>query len=143
MLVVSFIFFIILFVLALFVFFVGFARSDDGTAGCFILGVFFLSIPAISFMCHCDDLATVRHGNLLIEVRRDAIKQIDEQLKDIKITQTSLMNNDSPAKSLIETKTKFVEELAKQQIEIANAKISIEKRSLGLMSATVKIFGKE
>jgi hypothetical protein len=85
----------------------------------------------------------VRNGNLLIETRNEAIKDINNQLKNMKINQYSLMNADSPVRSLTETKAKFVEESAQQKLKIANAKINIEARSIGFMSGIVKIMGKE
>ena len=53
------------------------------------------------------------------------------------------MNADSPIRSLVETRTRFISELTEQKIDIQNAKISIESRSIGLMKMVVWIYGKD
>lgn len=102
-----------------------------------------LIIPISSINNHVRDLALIRKGQQLVQVREQAIKDIDEQLKSFKIANTALMNADSPAASLISTKAKFVSQLAESKVDIVQAKIDIEARSIGLMSVVVKIFGKE
>ena len=79
-----------------------------------------------------------KHGD-----REQAIKDIDNQLKQINITNSALMNADSPTRSLVETRTKFISELTDQRLSIENARIDIETRSIGLMKMVVWIYGKE
>lgn len=136
---------LILLILILACLILGFIAVSDNEGGILIIliGFILLIIPIVSIYNHTSDLASLRQGQLLVDVRQEAINEIDKQLQNIKISQTALMNGDSPVSSLVTTKAKFVEELAEEKIKIAKAKISIEKRSLGLMYGIVKIFGKE
>lgn len=112
-----------------------------GIAICVLPGV----LLAGSISSHAHDLGTVRKGYELIEVREQAIEDIDAQLNllERQYTSTSLLNADTPARSLIETKASFVSEIAEARADIAKAKISIERRSIGLMNGIVHWYGKE
>lgn len=110
---------------------------------CFLMSLFFGCFPICSIVDHSSDLAYIRKGQLLVDVQEQSLKDIDDQLAKIKIPQTALMNADSPAKSLIEAKYNIVKDLAQSRIKIAEAKISIEARSIGIMRPVVKWYGKE
>jgi len=97
----------------------------------------------MSVTSHTSDLSLIRKGHALVEIREQAIKDIDNQLKQINITNSALMNADSPTRSLVETRTKFISELTDQRLSIENARIDIETRSIGLMKMVVWIYGKE
>ena len=79
----------------------------------------------------------------MIETREQAIKDIDNQLNKLEYNQTSLMNGDTPVKSLIETKSKYISELTEEKLKIQRAKISIEARSIGFFKVVVWLYGKE
>jgi hypothetical protein len=106
-----------------------------------IAGLFVLIIGSI--LTHSDDLALVRKGKPLIEIREQAIKDIDNQLNKLEYNHTALMNADTPAKSLIETKSEYVDELTYQKLKIQRAKIKIEARSIGFFKLVVWLYGKE
>ena len=103
--------------------------------------LFVLTIGSSLF--HANDLAVIRSGKPLIEIREQAIKDIDNQLNKLEYNHTSLMNGDTPTKSLIETKSKYISELTEEKLEIQRAKISIEARSIGFFKLVVWLCGKE
>ena len=117
-----------------------------GGAAMFIaISVFPLILLAGMVTHHANDLALVRMGHLSVEVREQAIKDIDEQLISL-IGQSpvpALLNADTPVRSLIETKADFVKEIADARLKIAEAKISIAARKIGINSAIVKWMGEE
>jgi len=119
--------------------------NNSNDSGNFLIAAFLMLVPlVISIMTHTSQLALLRKGNDLIVIREQAIKDIDTQLLQIKVSNSSLlMNADSPIRSLVETRTKFISELTEQKIKIQEAKISIESRSIGLMKMVVWIYGKE
>ena len=133
---------IILITLAILIIMVCIANREDIFLAAVFSGSAILPI-VMSITIHTSDLALTRKGNVLIQIREQAIKKIDEQLNEIKINNSALMNADSPARSLIETKAKFVSELTEQKIKIQKAKMSIESRSIGLFKVVVWIYGKE
>jgi hypothetical protein len=92
---------------------------------------------------HFKNLALIRNGSNLIKIRQQAITDIDNQLKSIKIASSALINADSPIRTLIQTKSKFISEITEESIKIEQAKIKIEERSMGFYSIVVKIYGKE
>lgn len=134
---------IILLSLVLISFIFAVALHGEGSALFFIIGLGILVFPIVSISNHTSSLAVIRQGKLMVDIRQEAIDEINRQLKNIKVTQTALMNGDSPVSSLINTKAKFIDQLAEEKIKIAEAKIDIEKRSLGLMYGIVKMFGRE
>lgn len=134
---------ILLTILILFLIFTSIALNEEASFFSWLVTIVIILWPIGSIALHASDLATVRHGQLLVEVRQEAISQINKQLKEIKVSPTALMNADSPTSSLINTKANFVKELTEQKIAIQEAKVSIERRSIGLMYGIVKIMGKE
>lgn len=106
-----------------------------------IAGLFVLIIGSSLF--HANDLALIRSGKPLIETREQAIKDIDNQLNKLEYNHTSLMNGDTPVKSLIETKSRYISELTEEKLEIQRAKINIEARSIGFFKLVVWLYGKE
>ncbi len=134
---------ILLTILILFLIFVSISLNDEASFFSWLLTIIIVLWPIGSIGFHASDLASVRHGQLLVKVREEAISEIDKQLKEIKVKPTTLMNADSPVSSLINTKANFVKELTEEKIAIQEARVSIERRSLGLMYGIVKIMGKE
>lgn len=90
----------------------------------FILSAFLLMYPIYSYN---KEVTFVRNGEAMIRINEDALKQIDEHLKDFS-TSTALMNADSPFRSLTEAKTTFVSEITKTKKRILEEKMSIEVR---------------
>jgi len=108
-----------------------------------LLFLIIISPLTILSTSHTNELALIRKGQPLINIREQAIKDIDKQLSQIRITNSALMNADSPVRSLVETKAKFISELTEQKIKIEQARINIEGRSIGMMRMIVGIYGKE
>lgn len=106
-----------------------------------------LIVIAESIGNHANDLSTLRFQSEIIDVREQAVKDIDEQLLllsgQLDGTPNALMNADSPVNALVTTKTMFVKEIADARMSIINAKTDIESRSIGLMSGVVTLYGKE
>jgi len=105
-----------------------------------------MMIMGVHITEHVHDIGTVRHADNFIHVRQQAITDIDEQLITLKAQYTNgsvLLNADTPAKTLIETKAKFVSDIADTRMSVAEAKADIDRRSLGVMSAVVYLYGKE
>lgn len=79
---------------------------------------------------HISDIALIRNAETLYSVREKAIDRISDELASLP-GQTALMNADSPAKTLIETKSEYVTALTDLQMEVAQAQVSIERRKMG------------
>jgi len=110
-----------------------------------VVSIFLTLVVSIilSIIIHSNDLAVIRSGKPLIEIREQAIKDIDNQLNKLEYNHTSLMNADTPVKSLIETKSKYISELTNAKLRIQIAKITIEARSIGFFKLVVWLYGKE
>lgn len=134
--------FIIILLFCLFVISVA-CESEVGVRTSLISIILLITSFVASFFNHSDDLSLIRTGQPLVVIREEAIKDIDKQLDKLKFSQTSLMNNDSPAKSLIETKSKYISELTVEKLKIQQARINIEARSIGLLKFVVWLYGKE
>ncbi len=109
----------------------------------FVVNAIPVMIFAVSVESHVSDLSIVRQGYRVVEVKQQAIKDIDDQIRDLNIPKMGLLNADTPYKSLVEAKVKFVQELSDARTNIAEAKIDIESRSIGIMSGVVTIYGRE
>ena len=132
---------ILIFLILIIVALINYRTDEPGTL---LFTAFLMLLPlVISIMIHTSELALLRKGNALVVIREQAINDIDTQLLQIKVSNSSLMNADSPIRSLVETRTKFISELTEQKIKIQEAKISIEDRSIGIMKMVVWIYGKE
>ena len=124
-------------------------RDFDYFYMCMISGIFFCVLPTtvltVVISEHAHDLGTKRNAQKFIDVRQEAIADIDKQLESLKdqMPQSSLLNADTPVASLIETKANFVQQIADTRIEIVEAETDIERRSIGLMSGVVDWYGKE
>ncbi len=139
---------LLIIVLILVIIIIKFAGGHDFeiavAAALLIAGLFVLTVGSSLF--HSNDLALIRSGKSLIEIREQAIKDIDNQLNKLEYNHTSLMNGDTPFKfilPLIETKSKYVNELTEEKLKIQEAKISIEARSIGFFKLVVWLYGKE
>lgn len=141
-----FVSFTVVVILLLFLLFLAMAASADSYEG--IPMFLFFGVPVILILTipveyHMDDLATIRQGELLIEAREQSLTELNVTLSTMKISNTALMNADSPAKSLIEAKAKQIESISQERMKIAEAKLSIERRSLGFFAGVVEVFGRE
>ena len=96
---------------------------------------------------HVNQLAVVRQGEALIQVRLDAIEDINQQFEDLNDMYEGapqlLFNGDTPIGSLIEAKADFVAQIAATKMNIVRNKIEIEATSIGLMSGIVDWYGRE
>jgi hypothetical protein len=103
-----------------------------------------LCIPLMIMISeHAYDLSIVRNEEQIISVHETAIQEIDTQLKGMDIKNTSLMNADSPTRSLIEAKAEFVKRLTEARSRVVNARVRISARSIGVASGVVTVYGKE
>lgn len=114
----------------------------------FILMALVVALFPVLILCtvmaeHADDLAKVRAGKALVDVRIEAIADIDKQLSALPDYSSALLNADTPVKTLVETKAQFVKDIAEAKANIAQAKVDIVARSIGPMSAVVTLLGKE
>lgn len=91
---------------------------------------------------HARDLAIIRTAPITTAVREEAIQRINDDLVNFP-TESALMNADSPVKSMIETKSKFISDLTELNASIAEAKVSIERRKLGPSAWVVYVVGEK
>jgi len=139
---------LLIIVLILVIIIIKFAGGHDfeiAVAAALLIAVLFVLIVGSSLV-HSNDLALIRSGKSLIEIREQAIKDIDNQLNKLEYNHTSLMNGDTPFKfilPLIDTKSKYISELTEEKLKIQEAKISIEARSIGFFKLVVWLYGKE
>ncbi len=108
---------------------------------CVLFSVIPIMIMGIAVTGHVNDIATIRQGESFIQIRQEAIDDIEESLKIINAPQTALMNMDSPVAALVKTKSDYIKDLTEIKLEIQEAKRDIEARKLGLMSGVVTIYG--
>jgi hypothetical protein len=131
----------------------GFIRGlrDTGEFGLFIsfIGCLCL-IPLAIVHCvfvadHCEEIALIRSSQPIIAIHEQAIEDLDRQMDGLSksIGSQAVFNADSPYRSLIEAKTKYVSKLASAKSGILNAKVSISARKLGMMSYIVRWYGEE
>lgn len=118
------------------------AKGDDPDTGFF--GVFIilacLGLNGIPFFIHINDLVTIRNQAEIIQIKTEAIESINKDLASLPQT-TALMNADSPARSLIETKSEYITNLADAKTQILEAKLGIARRKMGPSAWVVWILG--
>lgn len=115
------------------------ADTDGAGVGMFFLIIFCLLIGLPAYD-HNSDLVLMKHGNKLVEIRLDAIKEIDKQISSISLP-SSLMNADSPVRSYVETKARYQDEITTRKEDIVKAELSIERRKMGFTAWTVWMLG--
>ena len=126
-------------------------KDADPFLASLIMGFAITIIPTIvlgvGITDHVNQLAVVRQGEALIQVRLDAIEDINQQFEDLNDMYEGapqlLFNGDTPIGSLIEAKADFVAQIAATKMNIVRNKIEIEATSIGLMSGIVDWYGRE
>lgn len=111
-----------------------------------VLPVLFVVIICLSTVVfHTSNLSTLRAQKYVIESEQENVKELEDRLKNLtgstKIP-TSLMNGDTPVKSLVESITKAQTRLSKSRTEMAEAKKSIVARKM-MFPLIVSYFGEE
>lgn len=125
--------------------------SDGQEVGCTISAIgcaciiLIVIIHLLNVNLHCDELATIKNSQSLIAVHTQAIEDLDKQMNGLSksIGGQALLNADSPYRSLIETKAKYISDLSRARSRVAEAKTSIIARKLGMMSYIIRWYGEE
>lgn len=99
-----------------------------------------IGLNGLQMTIHISDISLVKNQHIVLQVREDAITRINNDLKDFPQT-TTLMNADSPIRSMIETKSQYISDLTNTKVRIADAKMSIERRKLGSGAWAVWLMG--
>lgn len=102
---------------------------------------FLLSICSIFF--HFSDISTIRMGEDYIKIQQEDLNELNVQIKDLSILlpSASLMNQDSPYRSLIELKGERIKQLTDTKRKIIDAKKSLMQRKMGFNRDVVWFFG--
>jgi len=111
---ISIIFLILSLCWVLFFIVIIFAMIRNRASDCILfplLGILFvLSLNAFPIFSHVGDLSIVRNGHQYIEIRQEAIAEINSQLQNINLPQ-SMWNKDTPVATFIETKAEYVRDI--------------------------------
>lgn len=92
-------------------------------------------------VAHCDDISIIITADEKIKVCQNSIEEVDRQMKDLNISNVSLMNNDSPYRTLIELRGNMIKCLGNAKNEVVDAKRRIISRKLGINRHVVYFFG--
>lgn len=107
--------------------------------GLFLIVIVF-ALNGLQLVSHISDISLVKNQHIVLQVREDAITRINNDLRDFPQT-TTLMNADSPIRSMIETKSQYISDLTNTKVRIADAKMSIERRKLDSGAWAVWLMG--
>lgn len=109
--------------------------------GYVILLIWAFILPTITLYNQIDDVGIVRKYFEVVNVQNERIDNLKNQCKFVmqESKAQTIMNADSPISALIGQLAQAEEDLAKAKTVVANAKFSIEKRSLGFHGFITKI----
>jgi len=125
---------------------VGIMSSDnDAGLACFSFGLLFggvLSIPVfVTWSGHSDDLGTIIAQQEVVTVYEKQRDDLNKTMEGFNYPAGSLMNADSPVRSIVEQLASVEKLLADARAEKAEAIKSIEQRRKGPMSGVISFVG--
>jgi hypothetical protein len=129
----------------------GFVISSKFDEGIFMSCIGIVGMPIVvvtsffTYESHCNDLAIIRNSQSIIGVYTQAITDLDQQIEGLNKSVSSQLafNADSPYRSLIEAKSRYVSKLSMARATVVQAETSIIARKLGLMSYIVRWVGEK
>lgn len=113
--------------------------NDNG-----IVGFLMVALPILCFVLpywvHNSNLATVENSEKIIQINTDYRERMQQQLKDFEVKGVSLLNADTPVKSIVSEIATAERNIMEAEQEILNAEISIERRKRGMSSYILWFF---
>ena len=117
------------------------ARAGDGLIFGFIL--FFVSFVVgivIPYASHNNAIANIENSEAIVKIQEDYKERLKIQLDSLPKVNSSLMNADSPYRSIVSEIAVSEQKIAEANEKVLNSKISIQKRKRGMTSYILWFF---
>lgn len=123
---------VLLITLFLCIMFSGIADNTDSAGTAIVFLLITLTLNALPVFMHTHDYGTIKFSDQTIEVRQQAIKDIDATLgNSFSNVPLSLLNADTPVAALVSSKQELVQEVSQARINKVSAERNIFTRCLG------------
>jgi len=95
---------------------------------------------AIPYTSHNSDIANIENSQAIIKIQEDYKDRLNSQLNSMPKIDGSLMNGDSPYKSIVSEIAVAEQKIASANERVLESRIDIQKRERGLTSYIIWFF---
>jgi hypothetical protein len=103
--------------------------------------IFVFTITMSVWGIHAANLGTISSNNLVVLEAAKQSKALNDRLNSFKYPQAALLNRDTPVSSIVETMSDWQRIEARAAMDIAEAKVEIDRRRHFIFSGVIRVVG--